>query len=233
MEPPDLWERYIDPRYRNRAIRITTDPADGLEVMLIDNQPLLKGVLAGLGGANLPRKSIFIPGQTKYLDGCPPASYLPDQRVRLLDEWHVDAGVLFPTVGILWDVADNGLATAYARAYNEWLNDFASYDRRRVIPIAHLALQDPDAALAELRRCLKLGFKVSSSRLKPSRANAFPIIPSTLYGANARMPAFLSACTLSSASTAGRDCSVTSISPANSAPSSVSLSAASRKSSRR
>ena len=28
-----------------------------------------------------------------------------------------------------------------------------------MIPIAHLALQDPEAALIELRRCLKLGFK--------------------------------------------------------------------------
>lgn len=159
MEPPDLWENYIEPRYRDRAIRITTDPADGLEVMLIDNKPLLKGVLAGLGGANLPRKSIFIPGQTKYMDGCPPASYLPPERVRLLDEWGVNAGVLFPTVGILWDVADDGLATAYAHAYNNWVNEFAAYDRRRTIPIAQLALQDPDPALAELRRCLKLGFK--------------------------------------------------------------------------
>jgi predicted TIM-barrel fold metal-dependent hydrolase len=77
----------------------------------------------------------------------------------MLDSWNVTAGVIFPTVGILWDVADDGLATAYARAYNEWANDFASYDRRRIIPIAHLALQDSDAALAELRRCLKLGFK--------------------------------------------------------------------------
>ena len=77
----------------------------------------------------------------------------------MLDAWGVDAGVLFPTVGILWDVEDNGLATAYARAYNNWVNDFAAHNRRRIIPIAHLALQDPEAALAELRRCLKLGFK--------------------------------------------------------------------------
>ena len=93
------------------------------------------------------------------MEGCPPASYLPEERIRMLDAWGVDAGVLFPTVGILWDVADNGLAAAYARAYNNWVNDFAAHNRRRIIPIAHLALQDPEAALAELRRCLKLGFK--------------------------------------------------------------------------
>ena len=148
MEPPDLWEKYIEPRFRDRAIRIATD-ADGLETLLIDNQPLLKGVLAGLGGANLPRQSLFVPGRVRYAEGCPPASYLPEERVRLLDEWGVDAGVLFPTVGILWDVPENDLASAYARAYNDWISDFASRACGRVIPIAHLALQDPTAALGE------------------------------------------------------------------------------------
>jgi len=159
MEPPDLWETYIEPRFRDRAIRITIDPADGLEVLSIDNRPLLKGILAGLGGANLPRQSLFVPGRLKYMDGCPPASYRPEERIRLLDEWGVTAGVLFPTVGILWEVEDNELATAYARAYNNWIRDFCAAAPGRAIPIAHLALQDPASALEELRRCLKLGFK--------------------------------------------------------------------------
>ncbi len=159
MEPPDLWERYLEPEFKNRAIRIARDPADGMEVLLVDNQPLLRGVLAGLGGANLERPKLLVPGAVPYLEGCPPASYVPEERIRMLDEWGVDAGVLFPTVGILWDVEDNALATAYARAYNNWINDFAAHNRRRIIPIAHLALQDPAAALAELRRCLRLGFK--------------------------------------------------------------------------
>ena len=112
MEPPDLWEKYLEPKFRDRAIRIVKDPADGLEVLMVDNQPLLKGMLAGLGGANQPRQELFIPGRLGYLDGCPPASYLPADRVKLLDEWGVSAGVLFPTVGILWDVEDHGLASA-------------------------------------------------------------------------------------------------------------------------
>lgn len=159
MEPADLWERYIEPRYRDRAIRVIRDPADGMEVLLVDNQPLLRGTLGGLGGVDIDRRKLLTPGEVSYAEGCPPASYLPEERLRLLDSWQVDAGVLFPTVGILWDVADNGLASAYARAYNNWVNDFASRDSRRMIRIAHLALQDPEEALRELRRCLKLGFK--------------------------------------------------------------------------
>ncbi len=34
LEPPDTWERYIDPKFRDRAIRITKDK-DDLEVLEI------------------------------------------------------------------------------------------------------------------------------------------------------------------------------------------------------
>jgi predicted TIM-barrel fold metal-dependent hydrolase len=159
MEPPDLWEKYLEPQFRDRAIKIVKDPNDGLETLLIDNQPLLRGVLGGLGGANVDRTKLFVPGAVSYMDGCPPASYIPQERLKLLDSWGVDAGVLFPTVGILWDVADDALASAYARAYNNWINDFASYNRQRIIAIAHIALQHVESALAELKRCIKLGFK--------------------------------------------------------------------------
>src|SRR5581483_3638718 len=37
-EPHDLWERYIDPQFRDRAIRIGTDP-DGSERLYIDGKP--------------------------------------------------------------------------------------------------------------------------------------------------------------------------------------------------
>ena len=51
MEPPDLWQNYLEPRYRDRAIRIERD-ADGLETIMIDDDVLLKGRLAALGGAS-------------------------------------------------------------------------------------------------------------------------------------------------------------------------------------
>ena len=80
--------------------------------------------------------------------------------MALLDEWGVDAGVVFPTIGILWDKEDDPeLAMAYARAYNNWQWDFASPALDRILPIAHIPLYDVDLAVRELRRCLKLGFK--------------------------------------------------------------------------
>jgi uncharacterized protein len=159
MEPPDLWTTYLEPRYRDRAIHIRRR-ADGVEELVADGKVLLAGRLAGLGGVDHEPEQVFRTGELSYLDGCPPASYDTAARVALLDEWGVDAGVVFPTIGILWDKEDDPeLAMAYARAYNNWQWDFASPARGRILPIAQIPLYDVDLAVAELRRCLKLGFK--------------------------------------------------------------------------
>lgn len=159
MEPPDLWENYLESRYQERGIHIRLN-ADGLEELIVDGQVLLAGRLAVLGGVDHYAPELFMKPEIPYLEGCPKASYDTDARVALLDQWGVDAGVVFPTIGILWDKEeDPELAMAYARAYNNWQWDFASPALDRIIPIAHVPLYDVDLALSELRRCIKLGFK--------------------------------------------------------------------------
>lgn len=159
LEPADLWDNYLEPRYRSRGIRVQV-AADGSEELIVDNQVLMKGRLASLGGVEHAADELFMQPDIPYAEACPPASYDTSARVALLDEWGVDAGVVFPTIGILWDKEDDPeLAMAYARAYNNWQWDFASPALDRIVPIAHIPLYDVDLALTELRRCLKLGFK--------------------------------------------------------------------------
>ena len=54
LEPADTWLRYIDPMYRDRAIRIGHDD-EGYEVLVIDGRPLktLRGQLGALGGIEM------------------------------------------------------------------------------------------------------------------------------------------------------------------------------------
>lgn len=159
LEPPDLWDNYLEEKYRDRSITVRMAD-DGIEELVVDGNVLLKGRLAVLGGVDHQAPELFMYPDIPYLEGCPKASYDTDARVKLLDEWGVDAGVVFPTIGILWDKPDDpALAMAYARAYNNWQWDFASPALDRIIPIAHIPLYDVDLAVAELRRCLKLGFK--------------------------------------------------------------------------
>ena len=155
MEPADLWQTYLEPKYRDRAIRI--ERIDGVEHLIIGEITVLAGGLAGLGGAHLDRKAMA--GLT-YADGCETASYEPAARTQLLDAWGVDVGVLFPTIGILpFPISDQDLGNAYCRAYNRWQLDFMRASNGRVAAIALINWHDVDQAVLELTHCLKAGFK--------------------------------------------------------------------------
>ena len=158
MEPADLWQRNLEPKFRDRAIRIEEE--DGIEKLVIGERVVLEGVLAALGGAHLDRVELFTDGRLRYADGCEPASYDPHARARMLDDWGVDRGVLFPTIGILpFPTDDAELANAYCRAYNTWQAEFFQTVPTRVVPIAVVNWGDVAEAALELDRCLKLGFR--------------------------------------------------------------------------
>ena len=48
LEPSDLWEEYLEPEYKDRAIRISTNEA-GLEYIEIDGRPSEAGAVGTLG----------------------------------------------------------------------------------------------------------------------------------------------------------------------------------------
>ena len=174
LEPPDLWETYLEPKYRDRAIKVV-HPPEGGEQLVVDNEVLLPGGLAILGGVDLDRRRLFDPDSgLTYMDGAPPASMFGDARLEMYQQWGIDGGLALPTIGILWDVDDIELGNAYARAYNDWLYDFQAADRSRIVTACHLHLKDPDEALRELRRNLKRGFKAVF--LPPERPLGKPLV---------------------------------------------------------
>jgi len=160
LEPADTWLTYIDPQYRDRAIRIAYDD-EGYENLLIDNKPLhlVRGHLGVLGGIGMDPEALHTNGKMTYADGSPPGSYDPKARLQVMDEEGIDIAFLYPTIGICWEgaVNDAKLATAYTRAYNRWLADFCRDNPRRLYPIAHISLLDPEGAVAETLRARKDG----------------------------------------------------------------------------
>jgi uncharacterized protein len=161
LEPRDTWLTYIDPGFRDRAIRIENDDR-GDEVLLIDGRPLegLRNSLAALGGIELdPAVAINPKSRLSYEDGCPPGGYDPAARLKVMDAEEIDVALLYPTIGICWEgmVTDPALANAYTRAYNRYIADFCSHDPLRLVPVAHISLLDPENAVAEARRARNEG----------------------------------------------------------------------------
>jgi predicted TIM-barrel fold metal-dependent hydrolase len=159
LEPGWLWERYLEPRFRARAVRIRTDDA-GLEYLELDGRPserTVKGVL-GLMGAMGDADARPSP-ERRYMDNIPFGAGDPAERIALLERENLAATLLYPTIQLLWEceVTDAELSLAYCRAYNRWIADFCRDSGGRLVPIAHLTLLDPEGAAAELERAVKDG----------------------------------------------------------------------------
>lgn len=159
LEPSWLWERYLDPEFRDRPMGIGVDD-EGLEFLIIDGRPstrTVKGVISLMGamGEDDPRPS----PERRYMESIPFGAGDAAQRVQLLDQEHLDAALLYGTVELLWEceVTDPELSAAYCRAYNRWIADFCRDGDGRLFPVAHLSLTDPQAAADELRRAVDDG----------------------------------------------------------------------------
>lgn len=161
LEPADLWENYLEDRYRERALRIRVDD-EGYEYLEIDGQPSKRsrkgslGLLGAMGEADMrPRPD------RRYADNMPFGSCDPQERLDLMRQENLDCCLLYPTIGLLWEVelTDAELSLAYCRAYNRWIADFCRDSGGRLVPIAQLTLLDVEGSARELERAVKDGCK--------------------------------------------------------------------------
>ncbi|MET0663428.1 MAG: amidohydrolase family protein [Ilumatobacteraceae bacterium] len=163
LEPPTIWEDYIDPQYRDRALRFRLDE-QGLEELEIGGERSMmsrRGFPATLGAMGAPDLPAIQkdPART-YVGEAPFGSMDPNERLELLDAEGLDAVILYTTVGLLWEaeLRDPELSQAYTTAYNRWICEFCS-GSPRLVPTAHLSLSDPAAAARELERAVAEGAK--------------------------------------------------------------------------
>jgi predicted TIM-barrel fold metal-dependent hydrolase len=163
LEPGNLWVDYLEAKFTDRAIRLEVNE-DGLEVVMIDNQPferLSPGGIALIG--SMGEEGARPSPDRRYMDVMPFGACDPVDRIAHCDKEGFDGVVLYPTIGIVWPsvVEDAELADAYARAYNRWIADFCRDSGGRLVAVAQLSLNDPELAAIELRRAVADGCRAA------------------------------------------------------------------------
>ena len=155
LEPMSVWQDYLEPDLRPRAIRWSTDD-NGRELMLIDSKPARQFMLRNgwMGSPEVPGGRAFEDRVTTSLGAANGAD-----RVRMLDGEGIDITLLYPTLGIQWEPEfdDYKLAAAHARAYNSWITDLCKPHSDRLVPVAHVVASDVQEGAAELERAAGLG----------------------------------------------------------------------------
>ena len=184
LEPPDLWETYLEEKYRARALRIQVD-SDGYEYLEIDGQPSKRsrkgslGLLGAMGEENMRPSP-----DRRYADHFPFGASDAAERLSLMQQENLEYSLLYPTIGLLWEVelTDPELSLAYCRAYNRWIADFCRDSGGRLVPIAQLTLLDIEGSVLELERAVKDGCR--GAWVNPFNHNR------VIHGASAHDPLF-------------------------------------------
>jgi predicted TIM-barrel fold metal-dependent hydrolase len=163
VEPPALWEKYLDPEYRTLGKHALWRQEGRTASYLKVNGEVFRDT----GNPNLPRHALWRPGMDWDAIGAldphtkhPPTAGAADPAARLadMDAMGVDQTLLYPT----WFaegfplVRDPDIAYALARAYNDWIADFCKAAPGRLFAAAILPLQNMDFALEELQRVARM-----------------------------------------------------------------------------
>ncbi len=166
-EPADLWSKYMEPEWRDRAPKIVSAPTRSSAMVLLDGK-ILKGYSptyrGGIFDATRIDQEIAEYRAQRF-----------DARTQLLamDREGLDVAALYPSIGLgimMREDMEPKLAAATARAYNNWLHDFCQADPKRLKGVAMLSLHDVSEAVKEAERAVaKLGFVGVFARPEPLR----------------------------------------------------------------
>ncbi|PYM20404.1 MAG: hypothetical protein DMD81_01995 [Candidatus Rokuibacteriota bacterium] len=156
MEPPDLFDRYLDPRFKHRVS--TAVGADGRPARGIVGSILIDGE---------PTSDSDLQQYRKRLRRGPTHSTQPLSGSRLADTGRLDFAVQrnYDTEAQLMgmemegvDIAvnmDPHLSLAICQAYNNWIHEFCQASPDRMKFVAMLPMHDVHLACRELVRCVR------------------------------------------------------------------------------
>ncbi len=151
VEPVDLWEKYIDPAFKDRAPRgLSRHPRDlgvqvGESVFPLPNRSYTNAIAPLMTG----QQDIYTDAEARHWDS--------SSQVTAMDHEGIDRAVLFPSRGLFTlgtDGMDPALATAISRAYNDWLAAFCAGGSGRMFGAGMIPPHDIKGAISEARRAV-------------------------------------------------------------------------------
>jgi predicted TIM-barrel fold metal-dependent hydrolase len=169
MEPPDLFDRYLDPKFKDRvSVPIGADGRakrgaagltviDGLPTSDMDLQQYRKRVRNSGPQSTQPLSGSRL-FDTGRLDFAVARDYDAVAQVMGMEMEGVDIAVNYPTAGLALlgrDNMDPQMSLAICQAYNNWIHEFCSYSPDQLKWVAMLPVHDVHLACRELVRCVR------------------------------------------------------------------------------
>ncbi|MFZ0667786.1 MAG: hypothetical protein WAM97_18715 [Acidimicrobiales bacterium] len=151
FEPRNLWADHIDPGMRSEALAISDDELGYSHIMWRDKSLGVADVQYPGDSTSIAnhhvRRRHGLASEYSYDEQLPDHYWEPRARARHIAEMGLDAAVLFPNFGLLWERRLSGSLdslTANMGAWNRWCASVQQDGKGSLHPVAHLTLRDPD-----------------------------------------------------------------------------------------
>lgn len=158
MEPRDLWDKALYKRFGEHTPRIVREHNGREGTFFYTGKQVLKVTESDLSAQKI---------------GFQEAGYKPDVRVEFQKRAGVELEVLYATLMLLiLQGRQLNVVRAAAQVFNDWLAEFCSHDRKRLLGIAMIPVDDPEWATAEMHRVIKKGLRGAIIHLIPPEGSA-------------------------------------------------------------
>jgi uncharacterized protein len=160
--PADLFTAAAPAHLVERMPRVVDGP-DGPAWVRADGTRIAR--VGGSGHTGQP----YVPGQSARFDRMNESGFWDDVaagvhhpadpalRLAAQDRDGIVGEVIYGVLGAANVLDDPEVEAAFMRIYNDWVHEFCSHAPDRLVGVACLPSNDPDAAVAELHRCTARG----------------------------------------------------------------------------
>jgi uncharacterized protein len=164
--PKDLWTERLPSRLRDRGPRVTEND-DGAYWTWEGQIYSPHGCYTAAQGSGamwaIERGGVMREGELRPTTA--------DLRLSDMDRDGADASIMYGPTDPM-PIADRELRKLCYQAYNDWLIEFCAFEPSRLIGVAQLSMEDPQAARDELERLAKRGalrhVNILASRADPA-----------------------------------------------------------------
>ena len=160
MEPDGLWDRYLDPPFKKfaptferKAENAPNQPIIGVGALAIGE--MSKRTRTAMVGKSLQERAF---ARHPHYAVAHARGYDAESHVGAMDIEGIDVAVIYGTRGrqvLMHDDLQPEVASALARAHNNWTYDFCQHAPARLKFAAQLAFHDVPGAIAEARRAVR------------------------------------------------------------------------------
>jgi predicted TIM-barrel fold metal-dependent hydrolase len=173
-EPRTMWRDHIDPRFREDALAIEDDELGYTWLTWRGRKLYLAEVQRPAQAKEIGELRLRVqggePAEASYDELLPEEYWSAKARVGRLDEWGLDATVVLPNFGLVWEEQlseDVPAMCANMRAHNRWMAEAQQDGGGRLFGVAHMSLRDREWALEEIRALGDAGIKLAMTAPAP------------------------------------------------------------------